>query len=372
MARRAGNIGSGEALASALVLAALVCIAAWMLSRQSVFSPAVEVALRAPAPKGGPTQAGAAAPESPGAPPGEAGSLVGEAAGKSSGLAAHLPQSAGGLAALGPAESFTPVTLSDKIDGKAELYLAAGFKAMADRTYVSGQGKARLRVDLYLYEMKNSDAAFAVFSGQRRSGAGKSAVTDRAYATENAVFFASGPYYAEVIADRTGPETRKALDALAQAVATGLAQSLSGQKGGAGARQGAGEVKDTDLFPAQGQDSGSLRLLAADAFGVQGLTGVYTVGYKAGQAEATGFLSRRKSAAEAQELAAAYLKFLVENGYREHEGALVGGVKLYEMDGSFEAVGVAGPLFFGVHDATAKDLAAQVATQLAKNLEKAK
>ncbi len=369
MARRARQVGSGEALASALVLAALLAIAAWMLARQGAFNPAVEVALRAPAPKGAAqAQAGAVAqagapadaPAAGGGEPGPAGQGA-----KASGLAAFLPQEAGGLSALGPAESFNPVTLSDKIDGKAELYLAAGFKAMADRTYSGGKGK--LRVDLYLYEMKNADAAFSVFSGQRRSGAGKSAVTDRAYSTENAVFFASGPYYAEVIADRAGPEAKKALDALAQAVAG----ALPGKKGGGEGEKAAGQAKDSDLFPAQGQDSGSLRLLAADVFGVQGLTGVYTVGYKAGQAEATGFLSRRKSAAEAQELAGAYLRFLADNGYKELAGA-VPGAKLLEMDGSFEAVGVAGALFFGVHDATSRDMAVQVATQLAKNLEKAK
>lgn len=365
MARRARDIGSGEALASALVLAALLAIAAWLLTRQAVFSPAVEVALRAPAPKAGQAQPGAAAQESATAPTVEAGSDPAGTAARNSGLAAFLPEGAGGLSALGPAEVFNPVTLSDKIDGKAELYLAAGFKAMADRTYSGGKGK--LRVDLYLYEMKNADAAFSVFSGQRRSGAGKSAVTDRAYATENAVFFASGPYYAEVIADRAGPEAGKALDALARAVAA----ALPGKMAVAESKDGAGQPRDTDLFPPQGQDPGSLRLLAADVFGVQGLTGVYTMGYKAGQAEATGFLSRRKSAAEAQELAGVYLRFLADNGYRELAGALPG-VKLLEMDGSFEAVGVAGPVFFGVHDATARDFAVQVAAQLAKNLEKAK
>lgn len=368
MARRTRNIGTGEALASALVLAALVGVAAWMLARQAAFNPAVEVALRAPAPRGASAQPGVSASEFPAIPAVEAGNTPAEPAAKTTGLAAFLPEGAGGLAALGPAESFNPVTLSDKIDGKAELYLAAGFKAMADRTYSGGKGK--LRVDLYLYEMKNADAAFSVFSGQRRSGAAKSAVTDRAYSTENAVFFASGPYYAEVIADRAGPEAKKALDALAQAVASNLAGALPGKK--AESRAGASQPKDTDLFPAQGQDSGSLRLLAADVFGVQGLTGVYTMSYKAGQAEATGFLSRRKSPAEALELAKSYQRFLADNGYREHEGALSGGVRLFEMDGSFEAVGVAGALFFGVHDATSKDMAAQLAGQLAKNMEKAK
>lgn len=369
MARRARTVGSGEALASALVLAALLAIAAWMLARQGTFSPAVEVALRAPAPKGGGQAPSAvAAPEAASADvsvvAGDGSAAKAEA--KPSGLGAFLPDAAAGLTALAPAESFDPVTLSDKIDGKAELYLAAGFKAMADRTYSGGKGK--LRVDLYLYQMKNADAAFAVFSGQKRSGSAKSTVTDRAYATENAVFFASGPYYAEVIADRTGPEAKKALDALAQAVA----DQLPGKKSGGEAKGGDAQPKDTDLFPPQGQDSGSLKLLAADVFGVQGLTNVYTMSYKAGQAEATGFLSRRKSAAEAKELAASYIRFLTDNGYKEHEGALPGGARLFEMDGSFEAVGAAGPLFYGVHDATSRDLATQLAVQRAKNLEKAK
>lgn len=372
MAAGARQRGAGEGLASALVLAALALAAAWVFSRQADFNPAVEVALRAPAPKGSQAAQGQApAQAQPGETPG-AGSEAGPAAPKTSALAALLPEGAGGLAALGPAESFDPQTLSDKIDGKAELYLAAGFKAMADRAYATaGAGKGRVRVDVYLYEMKSPDAAFAVFSGQKRSGAGKSAVAERAYATENAVFFASGAHYAEVIADKTGPEAARALDALARAVAA----ALPGGKAVGGAEAG-GTAKDTDLFPAQGLDAGSLRLIASDVFGVQGLTSVYTAGYRLGQAEASGFLARRKGPAEAQEQAKAYLRFLVENGYREHEGALPGGARLFELDGSFEAVGAVGPFFYGVHDATGREaavqVAAQLAAQLAKSLEKAK
>ncbi len=360
MAKRKSSLGTGQKVASSLVLATLALILAWMLTQQARFNPAVLVALRAPAIKGQQAQPQGApsAVEAAGQPP----QAAPGAPQVRSGLAALLPAEAGGLAALGPAESFDPQTLSDKIDGKAELYLASGFKAMAARSYGAGQGKAKTRVELYLYEMKSPDAAFAVFSGQRRSGAGQSGLSDRAYATENAVFFASGPYYVELVGDRAGPEARKGLDALGQALAETIASALP-------TRKAAATAKDSDLFPAQGLDAGSLRLSVADVFGVSALNNIYTAGYKLGQAEATGFLSRRKSVAEAQAMAQAYLRFLAENGYRELAASLPAGAKLLELDGSFEVVATQGALFYGVHDASSQAAALQLASLLVERLK---
>lgn len=47
-------------------------------------------------------------------------------------LPAYLPEN---LVPLGPEETFDPETLSDKIDGKAELYLSSGFVKLTTRRF---------------------------------------------------------------------------------------------------------------------------------------------------------------------------------------------------------------------------------------------
>ncbi len=140
MAGRTGESSSGQRLASLVVLALLCAIAVFLLARQPRLSPAVEVSLRAPAPKAG---TGVAGGGTPGTAAGVSGEAPGEAAAPgaaalatpAAALAALLPEAAPGSKALAAAEAFTPATLSDKIDGKAEMYLAAGFAAMACRSY---------------------------------------------------------------------------------------------------------------------------------------------------------------------------------------------------------------------------------------------
>lgn len=348
---RQRTVGAGQRMASLAVLALLCALSVWLLAARTQLNPAVVVALTAPAPKAGAagTSASGAPQMSPeGGEGGEAGGAAAQSAKAPAGLASLLPDAVAGQngpKALAPAESFSPATLSDKIDGKAELYLAAGFAAMACRGYSAGGA----RIDAYLYRMKSPDAAFAVFSGQRRPGAAQSPLAKNAYLTDNALFLTSGRDYLELIADRAG--ARAALEGLAKAVLAALAP----EAGAAGAKA---EVQPQELFPRAGLKADSIRLAVADAFGCQGLTGVYTAEYESAPAA---FLSRRKDAAEAASQARLYQKFLTDNGYAQQAapGAPAGapaGALVLAMEGSVEILFTRGPLLAGVHDAP--DLAA--------------
>lgn len=379
---RERSISNAQRMASLAVLAALCLLAAWLLAARRELNPAVEVALRAPAPGAGAVQAAQAGAA---AAPGAAGASALEAAapGAKASLASLLPDGLPGLRALAPAEAFTPASLSDKIDGKAELYLAAGFAAMACRSYQAQTGQTT-RIEVSLYRMKSQDAAFAVFSGQRRPGAAQSGLAKNAYLTENALFLASGADYLEVIADRSGAKAQ--LETLARAVLAGLG---TGAAAGGKAGETGGKAKETgvqpqDLFPRAGLKADSLRLAVADAFGCQGLTNVYTAEYDATPTSAgggaTAFLSRRASAAEAQGLAKTYQKFLTDNGYAAIDsknapaGAPAGTVVLV-MEGSVEVLLVRGMFLAGAHDAPDLGAALKLAAALdaalkARGLEK--
>ena len=404
MAGHAKN-SSGQRMASLAVLALLCAIGAYLLARQPQLNPAVLVSLRAPAPRtlagpsSGPTSAATSAAtseataglgsgESAGPP---AGPATGESAvaapsapGAKAGLTALLPDSvqgqSPGVQALAAAEAFTPATLSDKIDGKAEMYLAAGFAAMACRSYQT-QASPPGRVEVYLYRMKTPDAAFAVFSGQRRPGAAQSPLAKNGYLTENALFLTSGADYLEVIGDRTGQ--RPALESLAKAILAGLGSARAGRdtvpdaapdasrnaadSSRPGARQNAADLQPGDLFPRAGIKADSLRLAVADAFGCQGLTSIYTVEYDSTDGKTGGgaaaLLSRRKNPAEAKAQLELYRRFLVDNGFAAQPapGAPAGAVVLAMEGVGVELLFTRGQWLAGVHEAPTLDAALRLA-----------
>src|SRR5665647_322452 len=195
MARRKAKVGAAQRLTGYGILAVLGLIAVGLLIQQSRFNPAVIVALRAPELKGR----------------AQAGSTAALAA-----TAALIPEVAG-FTPLAPMESFGPETLSDKIDGKAELYLSAGFKEMSCRKF--GLDRAdKAYVEVFIYDMGSAQNAFAVFSGQRRSGSPSIPLTANAYATTNALFFTQGKYYVEIVADRASETLQKSLGDYATAL----------------------------------------------------------------------------------------------------------------------------------------------------------
>jgi hypothetical protein len=259
--KRITPVGASERRAGYAVLAVLLAVAVFFLTRQASFNPAVVASLNA-------KQA-------------ESSKGAGQVSAELAGLLEALP----GVSPLSPVEGFGPDTLSDKIDGKAELYLSSGFKQMAWRAF-GPTDAVKARFDVYVYEMASKDSAFAVFSGQRRTGAAHSALAENAYTTGNALFFTSGAYYLEIVADSDSD----AVKALLEPMGAALLAKLSAAQGGQDKPGAAGEVSLSDFFPKPGLIADSLRLAKSDAFGVEGFSDVYTADYKLDGAEATAFV----------------------------------------------------------------------------------
>jgi hypothetical protein len=332
MARRT-KVGAAQKLTGYGVLAALGLIIAGLLVVQSRFNPAVIVALRAPELKGRPQAA----------------------AGQAQAATAALIPEVEGFTPLAPMESYNRDNLSDKIDGKAELYLSAGFKEMSCRSFGLGAG-GETHVDVYLYDMGSAQNAYAVFSGQRRSGSPSSSLTANAYATTNALFFTQGRFYVEIVADRAAGTLQKSLEAYATALL--------------GKLPAAGKTKNqAELFPKEGLALDSVRLNASDTFGLEGLNNVLTGEYSLKDGKATAFIAERDTPKQAQAEAKRYLDFLAANGYQKVlSPAATGDIPVLVLDNSFEIVFVEGRTLAGVHDATSRaaalDLAAKVRTGL--------
>ncbi|MBM4274646.1 MAG: hypothetical protein FJ134_09345 [Deltaproteobacteria bacterium] len=326
MARRKAKVGQAQKLTGYGILAVLGLITVWLLVQQSRFNPAVLVALQAPLPQER-TQAASGRPLAA--------------------TAAFIPEVAG-FTPRAPVESFGPENLSDKINGKAELYLNAGFKEMSCRSFGSGEAF----VEVYLYDMGAASNAYAVFSGQRRPGSLGIPLTANAYATANGLFFTQGRFYVEIVADRASEGLQSSLTAFATALLANLPSE--------------GPTKDAAaLFPKEGLALDSLRLCAADTFGCEGLTNMFTGEYDLKSGKATAFIARRDTPEQAQADAKRYLDFLAANGYQKVQPpGLPGDIQAFVLDNSFEMVFVQGPTLAGVHDGSSLEASLELAAKL--------
>src|SRR3989304_2728374 len=88
---------------------------------------------------------------------------VGNAGQSAQRLSWHIPETLGeSLAILNEPESFGPEDLFNKIDGKAELYLSAGFVNLTCQRF-SEKNKPESWAEIYIYNMAEPRNAFAVF-----------------------------------------------------------------------------------------------------------------------------------------------------------------------------------------------------------------
>ena len=335
MARGKAKVGAAQKLTGYGIMAVLGLIAAGLLLQQFRFNPAVTVAMHT-ADKGRPQAASASALAA---------------------TAGLIPE-VEGFAPLVPTQSYGPDNLSDKINGKAELYLSAGFKEMSCRSFGLG-GKGGAHVEVFVYDMGSAPNAYAVFSGQRRQGSPTIPLTVNAYATANALFFTQGQFYVEIVADRASESLQKSLEGYATAL---LAKLPSG-----------GEAPEKDqaaLFPKEGLVRETVRLCAADTFGCEGLKNVLTGEYSLKAGKATAFIAVRDTPAQAQAEARRYLDFLAANGYQKVQAPNApGDIDVLALDDSFEMVLVQGRILAGVHDATTMSAALELAAQLRTGLK---
>ncbi|MFZ1986903.1 MAG: DUF6599 family protein, partial [Desulfatitalea sp.] len=243
-----------------------------------------------------------------------------------------------GLRPMSPPEMYADATLSDKINGKAELYLAAGFQSLESRRFALDNDPTRW-IERFVYTMGDPANAFAVYSQQRRPQAQPLALTAEAYQAANGLFLVQGPFYLELI----GSDASAALlDRM-----TALAQRFVDEHPVAAA-----VTDERALFPEDGRVADTIALTPANVFGCDRLDRVFTAAYRFNGQTATAFLSRRASAAEAAELAGAYADYLLTYGgwkITAPDGAPA--VTIIEILDQYEIVFHRGDLLAGVHEA---------------------
>jgi hypothetical protein len=263
-----------------------------------------------------------------------------------------------GMVPLTLPETFDAQDLSDKINGKAELYLSAGFVGLNSQRFKDNKD-AGLWMEVYLYDMGNGQNAFSVFSAQRREGAATLDLTPYAYRTQNALFLVHGNFYIEIIASEATDRAFNPMKLLAENfIRNTAAQTVT--------------IQEKELFPAEGLVAESISLISSDAFGFDRLNQIYAAEYEIGQYQMMAYLSRRHETREAQDLASAYQKFLETFGGQTMDADLpIKNAKLVEILETYEVIFSCGPFIAGVREAGNKKQAIHLAQQLYEKLKAA-
>jgi len=213
-----------------------------------------------------------------------------------------------GIQPLTSTETFDARNLSDKIDGKAELYLSAGFTRLVSQRF-KDEREADLWMEAFVYDMGNSQNAFSVFSAQRREDAASLDLARNAYRTPNALFLTHGRYYVEIIASKASEKVPQPVKKMAETFIHNTPAEAS-------------IVNETELFPKQEMVKSSVVLISSNAFGFDGFDNIFTTEYEFDDSRLTAYLSHRKTPEEAKKMASAYTQFLLAYGGQSIEEEL--------------------------------------------------
>jgi hypothetical protein len=269
--------------------------------------------------------------------------------------AISLPQ---GMKPMTPSEVFTPDTLFEKINGKAELYLSAGFKQLLCQR-IQSDHDPELWMETFVYEMETASNAFSVFSMQRRDGGIPTDLSDFSYQTDNAFFITQGSFYLEVIGSQASPEMKKFITAFLKHF---IKNTVSDK----------GTFSEISLFPDTCSDPGRISMIPSSAFGFDKLDNVYTSRCMADGKELMIFLSNRGSSENARKLADEYGTFLKTFGGKEMPlSQKHGDSRLIEIFGSYEMFFTSGRYLLGVHEAGSQAAAESMAVTLYKSVGEA-
>ena len=256
------------------------------------------------------------------------------------------------MSALTAPETFDAKTLSDKINGKAELYLSAGFKELQSQRFAVDSSPERW-FEIFIFDMDTPENAFAVYSSQKREDAIPLDLGRYAYGTANAFFWIHGAYYLELIATDDSENARTRMEQIAESFNRTTTADVS-------------TVTESELFPAQGLDQDSITLIPSDGFGLQNFDNVLVAEYNFEDERLSAYISNRGSSEAAEQMAENFRQFLVAFGGNELETEEYIVIEILE---TYEVIFTFGPYMAGVHEAANQKQALSLAQSIRNQLE---
>lgn len=256
-----------------------------------------------------------------------------------------------GIEPLTSTEIFDTRNLSDKINGKAELYLSAGFNRLVSQRFRDDRA-TDLWMEAFVYDMGNSQNAFSVFSAQRRQDAESLGLAQYAYRTPNALFLIHGRYYVEIITSKVSGQVLQPVRMMAETFIRNTPSEATA-------------VNEMALFPKQELVKNSMVLISSDAFGYDGFDKIYTAEYELDDHRLMAYLSHRRTPEQAKELASNYTVFLLAYGGQKIEAQLpIKGARLIEILDTYEIIFSHGSYLAGIREAATIKQAKTLAIRL--------
>lgn len=261
-----------------------------------------------------------------------------------------------GITPFSSPQRFTPETLYEKINGRADLYLSSGFVTLETQRFSTDQTGGNW-VELFAYDMTTPENAFSVFSVQRRQSAQPDDIVPHAYRTENALFMTHASYYLELIGTDASPQLQAAMRKLAGK----FIQAHGGNE--------VATAPGADLFPQDGVEPDSLQLIAANAFGFELLDQVYACEYILDGIRLTAFVSPRTDARAASKLASDYRQTLLSYGATVADSPVtLDSATVMQFFDTYEIVFSRGRYLAGIHEADSLEAASTQAQRLFDHL----
>jgi len=246
---------------------------------------------------------------------------------------------------------FTPDTLYEKIDGRAEEYLDYKASGLDCVSLVNAKDSKQF-IDIYLYDMGKPVQAFGIFSVERTEGLPALALGREGYRSEASYFFWKGRYYAQVLASTRGSDIAE----VGLTVARTLEKRLKDN----------GEVLwGFKALPEKDRVPGSVQYFVKDAMSLDFMKETYIALYKKGDARVTAFISKQPSRDAAAKTLASYEAHIKKYGKlldkRDAEGSTL---LTADMGGAFDVVFSKGSLIGGVSMAEDRAVAEKAALDM--------
>ena len=253
-------------------------------------------------------------------------------------------------------EHFEPDTLYEKINGRADLYLSSGFVSLNAQRYTLPRADGNW-IEVFIYDMQTPENAFSVYSMQRRKAATIDPGLPDAYRTENALYMNQGQFYLELIGTNADDNLKQAMGTLA-----GLFMKSHGSPSKP-------QTPGANLFPAEGLDTGTRKLIAANAFGYEALDHIHTAEFLLDGTRLTAFASDRQKPEAASALVGNYTQTLMSYGATIVDAQpLVAGATVLHFFDTYEIVFSQGRYLAGIHEAADLKKADGLAKRLADHL----
>jgi hypothetical protein len=250
---------------------------------------------------------------------------------------------------------FIPENLYEKIDGRAEFYLAYDMIEMTFAGFEASEDDGQF-IDIAVYDMGTPTHAFGVFSAERSHEGSPLDFARDGYRSGANYYLWKGQYYVQIIASDSTDELQRIGEGLARKSADLL--SDSGES-----------VWGLTALPAENRVRGSERYFLVDAMGLDFMRNTYIAQYNEDGAAVSAFLSQQETPEAAEAVVAQYIEYANRYG-KDVNNLTVEGVDLTicDMDGSYDVVFRKDGLVAGVSSVEDEETALRFAVDLWRQL----